>query len=79
MAGKSFLRIAPWMLVTFALIRMFGSRAVVEPADLDVAVDRSGADARGLVDLDPAVRPFECGVAEAADAAQLGAGNYGRA
>ena len=52
-------------------------RGAVEPADLDVAVDRGEADARGLVDLDLAVRAVEGDVAEAADAAQLGAGGLG--
>src|SRR5579872_3430700 len=49
-------------------------RGAVEPADLDVAVHRIEADARGLVDLDLAVRAFEGDVAKASDAAELGAG-----
>jgi hypothetical protein len=52
-------------------------RGAVEPADLDVAVDRSEAYARGLVDLDLAVCAFEGEVAEASDAAELGAGGLG--
>jgi hypothetical protein len=52
-------------------------RGAVEPADLDVAVGRGEADARGLVDLDLTVRAFEGDVAKAADAAELGAGGLG--
>jgi hypothetical protein len=49
-------------------------RGAAQPADLNVAVDRGEADARGLVDLDLAVRAIEGDVAKAADAADLGAG-----
>jgi hypothetical protein len=46
----------------------------VQAVDLDVAVDRGEADARGLVDRYLPVRAVEGDVAEAADATQLGAG-----
>ena len=52
-------------------------RGAAQPADLDVAVDRGEADARGLVDLDLAVRAVEGDVAEAADATELGGGGLG--
>ncbi len=47
-------------------------RGAAQPADLDIAVERGEADARGLVDLDLTVYAVEGDVAEPSDTAQLG-------
>jgi hypothetical protein len=52
-------------------------RGAAQPADLDVAVGRGEADARGLVDLDLVIRAVEDDVAEPPHGPEFGAGRLG--